>query len=175
MEDSMEDFSALFAQINWVISIIGAILLSILANLLTNPVQNRLARISLKRSEARIKQLQAHLAQMQSFVDTPPTFHIHVLLLIVRTIFITLVAFAVSDMSFASINFSVGFTGYRIRYPELFYALSQFLTSLLYIIGINYSFAAVRTIRRVQNFPEYRAEIEKTVVSLSKRTPGVKA
>lgn len=168
----MDDLSNSFAGINWVVSIIGAIVLSILANLLTSPVQNRLARINAKRSEKRIQQLQSQLAQIENFVSNSPTFYSYILLLIVKIVLITLIAFAVSDITLASINVAVDLARYH-RYINVLYAISQFTTSLLYIIGINYTFVALRTIKRVQAFHEYKAEVERTISSFKK--PEIKS
>ncbi|HXU37338.1 MAG TPA: hypothetical protein VN937_13335 [Blastocatellia bacterium] len=169
----MEELAKLLSGINWFISIVGAILLSILGNLLTTPVQNLLARRSMKRSKKRVGELKAQLSQIETFVNTPSTFYLFIISIMTRVTVITLIAFALSDMTSASINASVSLTRFIKIYPEILYAASQLLTALFYVIGVNYTLKALRVIKRVQHFSEYKGQIEKAIASLTKASPAI--
>lgn len=160
----MEDPSNPFAGINWFVSVIGAIVLSILANLLTSPVQNRLGKLNAKRSAKRVEQLKNQLAQIDSYVSSPQKLQLYLIGIGLKIAFITLVAFALGDLISASITASSRLS--RIYFPDLFYAASQFMTSLFYVIGINYVLAGMRTVKQVTTFPQYEAEVKNIITTL---------
>src|SRR5579859_3384693 len=58
-------------DLNWVLSILGTLVLGVAANLLTAPIQNWLGRLSRRRAQRRIAQLEAELAQLQELHDHP--------------------------------------------------------------------------------------------------------
>jgi multisubunit Na+/H+ antiporter MnhB subunit len=63
----MNEIAKLLSEINWFVFIVGALFLSILGNLLTGPVQNRLAKFSVNRSRRRVSELEAQLAEIEGF------------------------------------------------------------------------------------------------------------
>ena len=64
-------FLELLSQINWIISFIVAIILSILANLFTPNIRNWLAKWSESRSSARIEEMKSDLEEISKYKDSP--------------------------------------------------------------------------------------------------------
>ena len=60
-----------FSQVNWIISFLMAIILSIIANLVTPNIRNWLAKWSESRSSARIEELRLDLEEISKYVDSP--------------------------------------------------------------------------------------------------------
>jgi hypothetical protein len=58
-------------QINWFISIGGAILLSVVGNLATDPVQNFLARRSKQRGYKRVEKIQQEISKLENYESEP--------------------------------------------------------------------------------------------------------
>ena len=151
------------SNINWVISTIGAVVLSILANLLTGPVQDWLAKRSDRRSENRAKELRAQFEEVADLVHSPTKFYLTILVLVVKVLLADLVASLLSNILYAVV--------FQFRAGSI---LVPFTTALVYVVGINYAYKALRLIGRVRNFSKYENEIASRIASL-KGPPAIEA
>jgi hypothetical protein len=162
----MNDFNNLFAGISWIASTVGAIIISILANILTGPFQNLLARLNGNRSKKRISQLKHYLDEVESLIQNPLNMYTYTFCLILKISIVILIAFALGDVIAASVTASYKLTSV-VRYnSEYFYSAGQLVTSILYLMALNYALSGYRIISAARNFPKLKRRMEGTITSL---------
>ena len=156
----------LFAQVNWIISLLMAILLSIIANLVTPSIRNWYAKFSKKRSSARVEVLKSELEEMSKYANSPSELS----LLVSYSILQVLVFFSISS-AIATLATIMPFMSENISYStqciiEIFSPLYYLLSSLFYLLGVFMAQKTLRIISRIRNFDEYKSNIEKSIISL---------
>jgi hypothetical protein len=151
-----------FKQINWLVSLVVGIALSILANLLTPYVQNWLATHSTGRALKRIGELEEELKEVSIYAESPAELSAYLLLSIVRLLVYFCMASAFATLGSLPLTMMPGF--YEIT--GLIYALIGLMSSLLYLLGVIRGQRTLRIVQRVRRFPEYKKEIEDTISSL---------
>lgn len=156
----------LFAQVNWIISLLMAILLSIIANLVTPSIRNWYAKFSKKRSSARVEVLKSELEEMSKYANSPSELSLLVSYSILQVLVFFSIASAIATlatiMPFMSENIS-----YQTQFIiEIFSPLYYLLSSLFYLLGVFMAQKTLRIISRIRNFDEYKSNIEKSIISL---------
>lgn len=156
----------LFAQVNWIISLLMAILLSIIANLVTPSIRNWYAKFSKKRSSARVEVLKSELEEMSKYANSPSELS----LLVSYSILQVLVFFSIAS-AIATLATIMPFMSENISYStqciiEIFSPLYYLLSSLFYLLGVFMAQKTLRIISRIRNFDEYKSNIEKSIISL---------
>jgi hypothetical protein len=79
-----------------------------------------------------------------------------------KVLLMTLFAFALSDMTFATLNVA-GSLDLAKPYGEIPYSIPQLLAALLYIAGVNYTLRMLRVVDRVRSHGEFKANVEKSI------------
>ena len=160
-------FLELFSQINWIISLLMGILLSIIANLFTPSIRNWLAKRSESRSSARVEELKLDLEEISKYANSPSNLS----LLISHTIIQVLIFFSLAS-AIASLGTAMPFVlwSVNVRYNELEYLSPLYLlsSSLLYLVGVMNALKVSRIINKVRNFDKYKSNMEKIIISLEK-------
>lgn len=148
------------------ISVVVGILLSILANLLTAPIQGSLStHFSTPR---RLKTLQQELTQVTEFHNNINHFYLKT----ISTLFIVLVCMGVGDATWAlaePIGLSVWFV-----YPNLPGATYEIMRTILnlagvlsYMVGVSIAVSYLRLLSKLTNFDRYKALVDAKVNRLT--------
>ena len=161
----------LFAQVNWIISLLMAILLSIIANLVTPSIRNWYAKFSKKRSSARVEVLKSELEEMSKYANSPSELS----LLVSYSILQVLVFFSIAS-AIATLATIMPFMAENISYStqfimEIFSPLYYLLSSLFYLLGVFMAQKTLRIISRIRNFNKYKSNIEKSIIILEENSP----
>ena len=161
----------LFAQVNWIISLLMAILLSIIANLVTPSIRNWYAKFSKKRSSARVEVLKSELEEISKYANSPSELS----LLVSYSILQVLVFFSIAS-AIATLATTMPFMAENMSYStqfimEIFSPLYYLLSSLFYLLGVFMAQKTLRIISRIRNFDKYKSNIEKSIISLEENSP----
>lgn len=149
-------------QINWLVSLVVGIALSILANLLTPYVQNWLATHSTGRALKRIGELEEELKEVSFYAESPAELSAYLLSSIMRLLVYFRMASAFATLG--SLPSAIMPMIYEIAGP--IYALIGLMSSLLYLLGVIRGQRVLRVVQRVRRFPEYKKEIDDMISSL---------
>ena len=157
----------LLSQINWIMSLLMAVLLSIIANLFTPSIRNWLAKMSDNRSSARVEELKLDLEEISKYVISPSKLSLLISHTIIRVLIFFSLASAVATlgtaMPFVLWNVSIRSAG--LEYASFLYLL---ISSMLYLLGVASGQRVSRLIYKVRNFDEYKSKTEKIIISLEK-------
>ena len=156
-----------FSQVNWIISLLMAIILSIIANLVTPNIRNWLAKWSESRSSARIEELRSDLEEISKYVDSPSKLSLLISYSILEALIFFSIASAIASLGTAMplMLYTSNFKLYEPKYLEVIYLLAS---SLLYLLGVMRAQKVLKITRRVRYFDKYRSEIGKSIASLEK-------
>jgi hypothetical protein len=155
-------------SINWLVSLIGAVILSIIANLVTGPVQNFLARRSERNAAHRISGLQERLKRIELYRTSPEALlgralqgALHILLYF---------SFAGAIQSVSSFLFITG----PEDMAELLVISAQMISAALYLIGARLGFRALWWMQLVREFAKTESDIQQEISDLRSRFPKLK-
>jgi H+/gluconate symporter-like permease len=151
----VQDF---FVQpINWVVALVLAIPVGIIANLLTNPLRNWWARRSASRAERRSRELEQHLRSIEAMTQSS------------RELGLTLAALATLLLiTFALGSAVIALSSFAAEEHRRSWAI---LGGMCYAISVLVGIAAISTIDRVRNFEAFRERTERTIADLKTRAP----
>jgi hypothetical protein len=157
----MSDIAQLLASVNWALSLVIAVLLSIVANLLTSPIQNWLARKSTQRAERRVERLRGELVELERLAQSPLDLGLELAALAARVLIF--LAFASAITTLASI-------------PERFLSdetsvLLQALGTLCYLISLLLAIKLANTVMPLRYFKAHRERVERMIDSLKRQQP----
>jgi hypothetical protein len=160
--------------LTFVLGLVFAIPLSVVANLATPRVQARLAGRSSSRATKQRKALTQELKRLQRFVDEPDRFHRYMLATFLRITLIGLLATALSNGLFGATNVIKGVNAYLFSIGAYNYYLSDVLNILGFTVSILAAcivvplcLSALKTNSRINDFPQYRIELTSTIEQLS--------
>ena len=161
------EFLDIFNQINWIISLLAGIILSIIANLFTPSIRNWLAKISKSRSSARVEELKLDLEEISEYANSPSKLSLLISHTIIQVLIFFSLASAIASLGTAMpfMLWSVDVRFYEAEYISPLYLL---LSSLLYMTGVINAQKISRMITKVRNFDEYKSKMEKIIISLDK-------
>lgn len=145
-----------------------AIPLSILANLLTTPVQNAIARYNDERARQRVVQLQAEYKRIELLYGNRSDFHEYLLSVIINTAFVTSLTASMSYLLFMSVGVLHRLGPKTLRLKRLLDVLRELFQGLgfaVLLVGsllvVNISKEALRTYYNVRNFDSYKQSVPK--------------
>ena len=142
MESVFDAIASFFKEINWALSLLGAVILSIIANLLTPIIQNKLAGRSTRRARRRLRELEADLSKVSLFALNRQQFYLH----LAHRGFLTLVLIGLGGAMASIIPIFSGFVG-----------------SIFYLMAVGNAMESSRLISKVSRFDEYKASIESQI------------
>jgi hypothetical protein len=146
-----DSFKQLDSITLWFLAIILAIPLSVIANLLTYPLRNWMARRSARRAERRSRELEQQLRSIEALTQSS------------RELGLRLATIAILFL----ICFAMGSA--LTTLPIIFGQLSPAFVLLgvfFYVIAIIAGFATITIIERVRGFEAYREKTERTIAEL---------
>jgi hypothetical protein len=169
-------------SINWLItviaSIIGSIFLSIVGNLLTDPVKNWFAQRSLISKRKRVDVLRQELHLVERLASDDRALSLESNLTLARSLLLLFWAMAAGIYGTASLVVSVPAANVIFMptavYDYVFYVLffllailAAVLGGILFILGTRGLWEHYNLIRRIKNIENYRREAQKRIQELS--------
>lgn len=149
-----------FREVNWLISLVVGLILSVVGNLLTPYVANWLATTSRVRARKRIKVLETDLALASLFAEAPQRLTIYALDSILRLVIVVSVASAISALSTLTTLMPIA-----IPLPEI----GAVLSSILYMYGVGAATVSARLLDHARDFARYKRETEQLLERLKQR------
>lgn len=161
----------LLAQVNWILSLLMAIILSIIANLVTPSIRNRYAKLSEKRSSARVELLKSELEEICKYANSPSE-----LSLLVSTSILQVLVFFSMASAIATLATMMPFMGKTVlntgpSVMDFLSPLYYLLSSLGYLFGVFIALNTLKITSRIRSFDKYKSNIEKSIISLEKNSP----
>jgi Cft2 family RNA processing exonuclease len=138
----------------WVVALILAIPLSIIANLLTYPLRNWMARRSARRAERRSRELEQQLRSIEALTQSSRELALRLATLAI----LLLITFALGS---AATTLSI-----ILWDPSRIFVL---LGVSCYAVSVVVGIATVTTIERVRGFEDYRERTERQIAELKAR------
>ncbi|MFM2584786.1 hypothetical protein [Vibrio campbellii] len=145
---SFEESINWIKDVNWAISLLAAIPLSVLANLLTPNIQNWLGRRSEKRSKKRLKQLEEQRETFIKYNENRTLFLIESTSVVLKVIVL------------------IGL-GNALNSIPIFWEVSNVAAALAYLMSVNIALPHLNLINRLKNFDLYNEKIESEMQTLS--------
>jgi hypothetical protein len=152
----MIDFLKILNEINWLLSLLIAIPLSILGNILTPTVQNWIGGHSKNAAKKRIEILENEISQHTLFFNNRSIFNSHLIMQL-----IVLIVFLAIPNVLMGVLASFMFT----PLPESLFPIMQFMpalimiiTSLFNVMAVVRAIQSIKLFNRVENFSKYELE-----------------
>jgi len=161
----------LFAQVNWIISILIALLFSIIANLVTPSIRNWYAKFSKKRSSARVEVLKSELEEVSKYANSTSELSLLVSTSILQVLVIFSMASAVATFAAIMPFMAKNVLDSDRLMMELMSPLYYFLSSLSYVLGVFMASNTLKITSRIRNFDKYKSNIEKSIIDLEENSP----
>ncbi len=147
-------------DVNWLVSLLASIPLSILANLLTPRLKNWWGRQSLSRSRHRISQLESDLARIAKYASSASELSLFLSASILRFLFLFAFASAATALGTALLPTVFGpFSSLIVALATGFYLSSGLLAA-----------DALETLRKVRDFEQFQASQNKIISGLKAAT-----
>lgn len=143
-------------DINWLVSLIVAVPLSIAANLLTPYIRDWYAKRSSERAKKRIAEVEAEHKEISLYLESKDGLILLLLSTILRVLVMFSLASAIAFMG--SIPSALSLAPYEISI--LFYGVTGALSVFLYLIGINHGLKALTKFGKVMKYEQYSSEVE---------------
>ncbi len=166
-------------DINWVatllLSVIGSIVLSIVANIFTDPIKNWLARRSLVSKTQRIETLKSELEEVEQFYNNMSKLYLNS----IRQMAIGFLLIGISIFLFLFVmlgiiqpNNVIPFSGFLADalnkpIPGPLVLVGMLLCASIFLNGVRLCAKQIRTITRVLEFNEYKAKTEDRIIQLN--------
>ncbi|MEO0407325.1 MAG: hypothetical protein AAF289_08250 [Cyanobacteria bacterium P01_A01_bin.135] len=158
-------------QVNWLISILGAILLSILGNLATTPAQNLLARFSKQRARKRVQDIKQELVLIENYRSEPLQFISYS----VESLLRILLLFGLAEFTSRAwgilerVVFSSGIGFYLFRNTiGAFELISLVVISYFYVKSVTIILKVLKVFKSINSFSKYKSDQELTLSRLEK-------
>ena len=155
----------LLNQINWAISLLGAVLLSVIGNLVTPIVKNWIAAWSRSSATARIEELESELQEISKYSNSQELSYLVSTSILQVLVFFSL-AGALTTLGYSYIGMLNSYSVIILNF------VIGIMSTLLYLLGFIRSIRALSTINKVRYLDEYKANIEKSIASLSEKRPS---
>jgi O-antigen/teichoic acid export membrane protein len=139
-------------NINWLVSLLAAIPLSIAANLLTPYIRDWFAKRSSKKAQKRIKEIEFEQGIVARYAESKEDLSLFLLGTILRVLVLFSLASGIALMGFLP--------NVTPLVPGALYGAGGMISALAYLLGITRGVSALGTLRKVENFNEYNAEVE---------------
>lgn len=144
MNDIISEAIYWFSQINWILSFIAALIISIAANLLTPRIKNKLAERSETAANKRIKELEQELLHIQKLYNNRNDLNMDSL----RSIFKILLSF--------------GLGGFAGSFLSLF-------GTIFYLIAVVEAQRQISLLEKISDFDTYKINTQAILDSLKSR------
>ncbi len=175
----MGEGTSLIGEVNWAVSSILAIVLSMLANILTGPAQNIFAGFNASVARKRSVNLRKRLEEIEQYLENPSELYLCIIFLLLKIIFVTLLAFVIGDLIAASVTAMIDDsirTGVDLSpivdayvSSNFLYSLGQFSTALLYLMALNFTLIGLRLVWQVRNYERMKFKLDNIISKLDKR------
>lgn len=143
--EGLQKFFEWLKDINWALSLLAAIPLSIVANMITPKVQNWFGRRSGDKARKRIDELEHELDNIEKFIENKENFYLY----LVRQGFIILMLLGIGNLVSSIIPIISGVFG-----------------SIFYLIAINKGLKSAQLIENVTNFDSYKDKINAQIIEM---------
>ncbi|MGL5831712.1 MAG: hypothetical protein ACRC1Z_00575 [Waterburya sp.] len=173
---------AIAAKISWLLAGGGAIVLSILANLATNPIQNKLASFSVVRASKQVSKIQSEILRLEKYEAKP----LNLISYSIQSLVIVLILFGIAEAINALQNPFYSFVSY-VKYSSTFstntastnivmmaggdsfmYWMPNCITAYCYVKAVLIAHDILITFKRVENLPKYKRDQQLIIKKLSK-------
>ena len=160
----MVELSRFMNEINWLVSLLVAIPLSVAGNLLTPYVQNWWAGKSNKTARARLLVVEREFTQASRFAKDRSTLNSYLLISVITIV----VLFALTNvlMGLVSTLMLTPIPVEMVEYVRLAIPITSLLTALLNIMAVVRATQAATVYRRVENFAQYESETNALLAKL---------
>lgn len=135
------DYLDWISEVNWWITLLAAIPLSIIANILTPIVLNLAAKRSIKKSHKRTKELQNEIDTITNFVNNKESLYFH----LTRSFLIILILLGLGNAIYG-----VG--------------------TIFYLMAIIKAWNCIQLTKKVQYFDDFRTNIESQIAEIKSKT-----
>jgi hypothetical protein len=158
----------LLNQINWAISLLGAVLLSVIANLVTPIVKNWIAAWSRSSATARIEELESELQKISKYSNSQELSYLVSTSILQVLVFFSL-ASALTTLGYSYISMLNSYSQIILNF------MIGITSTFLYLLGFIRSFKALNTINKVRYLDEYKVKIEESIASLREKRPSAES
>ncbi len=168
-EESLETSSdpgflqSIGAHVYWIASVVGAIGLSVIANLVTDPVKNFMARNSTQATKERIKEIKKELTLLETLKDNSDKKFDYFIRKTLRAFMYLVVA--------EGIHSSTTILFHESELGEPLGLILYFSLACLYCIAFFKLGIIVETSSQLIDWEEYRKEQEALLIKLQRRHP----
>ncbi|NJL51012.1 MAG: hypothetical protein HC930_00295 [Hydrococcus sp. SU_1_0] len=163
-------------QINWLSTVVGAIFLSIIGNLATNPIQNYLAGFSTIRGEKRIRKIESEIIRLDKYVAKP----LSLISYSIQSLVFVLLFFGIAEAINALQDPFYSFISY-VKYSStvstnivmmgggdsFMYWMPNCLTAYCYVKAVLIAQDILITFKRVENLPKYKHDQQLIIQKLN--------
>lgn len=145
-------------EINWLLSLLAAIPLSIAANFITSWLQGWLARRSAVRARRRVRRLEADLAELGGYRQDPLRLTVVLQEAVVRLLLYVALASATATLGALP----------ETLVPETSSIVLSATSALLYLLAVLRAMNVLRLVSRVRQYEAFQREVEAEVRTLNR-------
>ena len=153
-------------NVNLWLSLALAIPLSIIGNLITKPIQNRIASVGQARQKVKKEKLLTEFKIIQDYHKNQGDLRNYLLFTAIKVFFIWAVMDVIAQTSFSVPNF-LEFSGADYETNQAFYNVPNILGHLTFVLGslviLNICKGAIETYNRVRNFKKYEDDLQSII------------
>ena len=158
----MDELNKVMNEVNWLVSLLVAIPLSIAGNLLTPRFQNWRSSKSRRTAERRLATVEKELRQVEKLSSNPS--HLNTYLLVSLLSVLVLFSFSNVVSSFFSVLFVAPTDSHLLA--RLFGAMSGMANALFNLMAIIRASQALTVYQRVRDYPTYSIKTQQVVETL---------
>jgi hypothetical protein len=162
----MSDLLQQLESVNWAVSLVFGVLLSILAHLLTHPLQDWIARQSAARGQRRAVTLEEELRSLERMARSPFDFVVATAVSGVKIVIFFALASAITTLS----NIPAQLVSERVV-SDLVGVLLMGVATLMYLLSMLLAVEMLWKVTRVRNFNAHRQDLERSIEELKAGTP----
>jgi hypothetical protein len=148
-------------EFDWVLSALGAIVISVVANMLTPAVKDWTAHWSSRRSAHRVEELRSELRKAERLRADPA---------LLTATFATRLFDFLTDMTIAAISGLGTVVGVATAEPGTVSGIATGVISILallcFTVGFIRGMLSIRLFKRVQNLEDFRRSVERRIAKL---------
>ncbi|SRR6266404_2005680 len=145
------------ASINWAITLLSGLVLSIVGNLLNYPMQNWLARRSVERARRRVQQLEEQLRDLETLTRSPFDLGMKLTASGLKVVIWFALATAITTLTDVFPE--------RLM-PDASYRFILGVGTLLYLVSMLLAVDMLKTVTRIRDFKTYRERVEHSIADL---------
>lgn len=162
----MSDLLPQLESVNWAVSLVLAVLLSIVAHLLMHPLQNWIARQSAVRGQRRALTLEEELRSLENLARSPFDFAVATAVSGIKIVIFFALASAITTLS----NIPAQLVSERVV-SDVVGVVLMGVATLMYLLSMLLAVDMLWKVTRVRNFNAHRQGLERAIEELKAGTP----